>query len=80
LIRTRGLYMGREHVGKGVNIALGPMMNLVCTAIFHIYSSRFLIQYSHRAESQKGAGTGKASERIRFWLEKVSGLYFIAGL
>jgi len=28
LIRRRGLFMGREHVGKGVNIALGPMMNL----------------------------------------------------
>ena len=28
LIRLRGLYMGREHVGKGVNIALGPMMNM----------------------------------------------------
>ena len=28
LIRLRGLYMGREHAGKGVNIALGPMMNM----------------------------------------------------
>ncbi|KAJ7902731.1 glycoside hydrolase family 3 protein [Mycena olivaceomarginata] len=28
LIRRRGLYMGREHVGKGVNVALGPMMNI----------------------------------------------------
>ncbi|KAK7462217.1 hypothetical protein VKT23_007822 [Stygiomarasmius scandens] len=28
LIRLRGLLMGREHVGKGVNIALGPMMNM----------------------------------------------------
>ncbi|KAH9010565.1 glycoside hydrolase superfamily, partial [Lactarius pseudohatsudake] len=28
LIRARGLAMGQEHVGKGVNIALGPMMNL----------------------------------------------------
>ncbi|KAF8064003.1 glycoside hydrolase family 3 protein [Lyophyllum atratum] len=28
LIRLRGLYMGLEHVGKGVNVALGPMMNL----------------------------------------------------
>ena len=28
LIRMRGLYMGREQVGKGVNIALGPMMNM----------------------------------------------------
>ena len=28
LIRRRGVYMGREHVGKGVNVALGPMMNL----------------------------------------------------
>ncbi|KAJ3711748.1 glycoside hydrolase family 3 protein [Lentinula raphanica] len=28
LMRRRGLFMGREHVGKGVNIALGPMMNL----------------------------------------------------
>jgi len=28
LIRLRGLYMGREQVGKGVNIALGPMMNM----------------------------------------------------
>jgi beta-glucosidase-like glycosyl hydrolase len=28
LIRTRGLYMGREFVGKGVNVALGPMMNM----------------------------------------------------
>lgn len=28
LIRLRGLYMGREHTGKGVNIALGPMMNM----------------------------------------------------
>ncbi|KAF7361317.1 Glycoside hydrolase family 3 protein [Mycena sanguinolenta] len=28
LIRRRGLYMGRENVGKGVNVALGPMMNI----------------------------------------------------
>jgi beta-glucosidase len=28
LIRARGLAMGQEHVGKGVNVALGPMMNL----------------------------------------------------
>ncbi|TFK37529.1 glycoside hydrolase family 3 protein [Crucibulum laeve] len=28
LIRMRGLFMGREHVGKGVNVALGPMMNM----------------------------------------------------
>ncbi|KAE9407346.1 glycoside hydrolase family 3 protein [Gymnopus androsaceus JB14] len=28
LMRRRGLFMGREHVAKGVNIALGPMMNL----------------------------------------------------
>ncbi|KAJ8503282.1 hypothetical protein ONZ45_g10999 [Pleurotus djamor] len=27
-MRTRGLFMGLEHVGKGVNVALGPMMNL----------------------------------------------------
>ncbi|KAJ7073417.1 glycoside hydrolase superfamily, partial [Mycena belliarum] len=28
LIRRRGLFMGREFVGKGVNVALGPMMNI----------------------------------------------------
>ncbi|KAF8633827.1 hypothetical protein AX15_001238 [Amanita polypyramis BW_CC] len=28
MMRMRGLYMGQEHVGKGVNIALGPMMNI----------------------------------------------------
>ncbi|THU81666.1 glycoside hydrolase family 3 protein [Dendrothele bispora CBS 962.96] len=28
LIRLRGLLMGREHRGKGVNVALGPMMNM----------------------------------------------------
>ncbi|KAG5650462.1 hypothetical protein H0H81_012173 [Sphagnurus paluster] len=28
LMRLRGLFMGREHVGKGVNVALGPMMNM----------------------------------------------------
>ncbi|KAH9958148.1 glycoside hydrolase family 3 protein [Russula dissimulans] len=28
LIRARGVAMGQEHVGKGVNVALGPMMNL----------------------------------------------------
>ena len=28
LIRRRGLFMGQEHAGKGVNVALGPMMNL----------------------------------------------------
>ncbi|KAK0185894.1 glycoside hydrolase family 3 protein [Armillaria mellea] len=28
LIRLRGLYMGLEHYGKGVNVALGPMMNI----------------------------------------------------
>jgi beta-glucosidase-like glycosyl hydrolase len=28
LIRLRGLYMGFEHRAKGVNVALGPMMNL----------------------------------------------------
>ncbi|KAF5342976.1 hypothetical protein D9758_013665 [Tetrapyrgos nigripes] len=32
LIRERGLAMGREHVGKGVNVALGPMMNMGCIA------------------------------------------------
>ena len=28
LMRTRGLFIGREHRGKGVNVALGPMMNM----------------------------------------------------
>lgn len=28
LIRLRGRAMGHEHAGKGVNIALGPMMNM----------------------------------------------------
>lgn len=28
LMRARGLAMGQEHKGKGVNIALGPMMNM----------------------------------------------------
>ncbi|GLB44238.1 putative glycoside hydrolase family 3 protein [Lyophyllum shimeji] len=28
LIRLRSLLMGKEHVGKGVNVALGPMMNM----------------------------------------------------
>ena len=28
LIRLRGISMGREHVGKGVNVVLGPMMNM----------------------------------------------------
>ncbi|KAJ3559673.1 hypothetical protein NM688_g207 [Phlebia brevispora] len=28
LLRMRGIGMGKEHVGKGVNVALGPMMNL----------------------------------------------------
>ncbi|KAL0952835.1 hypothetical protein HGRIS_007060 [Hohenbuehelia grisea] len=31
-MRLRGLFMGREFVGKGVNIALGPMMNLARVA------------------------------------------------
>jgi beta-glucosidase len=28
LLRARGIAMGQEHVGKGVNVALGPMMNI----------------------------------------------------
>lgn len=28
LMRQRGLFMGQEHRGKGVNIQLGPMMNM----------------------------------------------------
>nr|GAT51343.1 glycoside hydrolase family 3 protein [Mycena chlorophos] len=28
LVRRRGLFLGRENVGKGVNVALGPMMNI----------------------------------------------------
>ncbi|THH07709.1 hypothetical protein EW145_g3196 [Phellinidium pouzarii] len=28
LIRQRGIAMGKEHMGKGVHVALGPMMNL----------------------------------------------------
>ncbi|KAF9024285.1 glycoside hydrolase family 3 protein [Hymenopellis radicata] len=28
LIRLRGLFLGREYVGKGINVALGPMMNM----------------------------------------------------
>jgi hypothetical protein len=28
LIRRRGFFMGREFKGKGVNVALGPMMNM----------------------------------------------------
>jgi len=28
LIRALGVAMGQEHVGKGVNVALGPMMNI----------------------------------------------------
>lgn len=27
-MRLRGVSMGREHVGKGVNVVLGPMMNM----------------------------------------------------
>ena len=27
-MRTRGLFIGREHRGKGVNVALGPVMNM----------------------------------------------------
>lgn len=27
-MRMRGLFMGLEHKHKGVNIALGPMMNM----------------------------------------------------
>jgi beta-glucosidase-like glycosyl hydrolase len=29
LLHARGVAVGQEHVGKGVNIALGPMMNIV---------------------------------------------------
>ena len=28
MIRLRGYYLGMEHRGKGVNIVLGPMMNI----------------------------------------------------
>lgn len=28
LIRRRGLAIGRENYGKGVHVALGPMMNM----------------------------------------------------
>jgi len=28
LIRQRGLFIGQEHNHKGVNVALGPMMNM----------------------------------------------------
>ncbi|CAK5278243.1 unnamed protein product [Mycena citricolor] len=28
LMRRRGLYIGRENVGKGIHVALGPMMNI----------------------------------------------------
>ncbi len=28
LMRQRGLFMGQEHRGKGVNVQLGPMMNM----------------------------------------------------
>ena len=28
LMRQRGLFMGQEHKGKGVNVQLGPMMNM----------------------------------------------------
>ncbi|KAF7329076.1 Glycoside hydrolase family 3 protein [Mycena kentingensis (nom. inval.)] len=28
LIRRRGLFLGRENVGKGVHVSLGPMMNI----------------------------------------------------
>lgn len=28
LIRERGVGIGQEHLGKGVHVALGPMMNL----------------------------------------------------
>jgi beta-glucosidase-like glycosyl hydrolase len=28
-MRERGVAMGQEHFGKGVNVALGPMMNLM---------------------------------------------------
>ncbi|KAG1848684.1 glycoside hydrolase, partial [Suillus subluteus] len=32
LMRARGLALGQEFKGKGVNIALGPMMNMGCVA------------------------------------------------
>ncbi|KAI0280167.1 glycoside hydrolase superfamily [Russula brevipes] len=32
LLRARGVAMGKERVGKGVDIALGPMMSIGCVA------------------------------------------------
>lgn len=60
LFKERGAAMGAEHYGKGVNIALGPMMCVsfalyfLCTTIYY----PFII--GTWAASQKVEGTGKA--------------------
>ena len=33
MFRARGLGIGEEHRDKGVNVALGPMMNLLRTPL-----------------------------------------------
>jgi hypothetical protein len=70
MIRKRGLFIGREHVGKGVHIALGPMMNLVCFSPAIVSATR--AQVALRAELPKVAEIGKDSVQTRSWPESVS--------
>ena len=70
LIRRRGVAMGQEHKGKGVHVALGPMMNLGRVAQvslpLHLHAEMSYLNFVIRAE-----GTGKALVLIRSLLVKL---------
>lgn len=60
LLRTRGLFMGREYKGKGVNVALGPMMNMgYVSSLLNLLDTNIVTGAWHKA-----VGTGKGSVQI----------------
>lgn len=69
LIRRRGVALGKEFRGKGVHIALGPMMNLGRVAQVSLGGSYLFVDDMSDSVNREG-GIGKALVPIRSLLVK----------
>jgi hypothetical protein len=65
-MNQRGVAMGVEHRGKGVNVALGPMTNLGRVAAVIVVLICYLV-YLLTGRFYRAAGIGKASAPTPFW-------------
>ena len=64
MLRIRGQYLGAEFRGKGVNVALGPMMNMGCVFVTAHVIAVLLIIVIHPVVLLKAEETGRASAQI----------------